>query len=343
LHLDAMEHALPRAVAAALVLEALLGAPRALAAPTEAEALFQRGRQLMAAGQLNEACVALDRSHALDPQLGTLLNLADCQERTHRLASAYVAFNAAADWAARNKEAKREQVARQRAEALKPRLASVAVELPAAVEQAEASLWLAGAGAPLRRWQLNGPAQNVPVDPGRYELRVEAPGFQAAQVPLEVADAPGVKRVPVALTPVTAPPPPPPLVSEDGAPPEATPAVAGAPAGVSASAGSGSSKLGLAAAVTGGALAVAGGVGLGYCLSVNAAVQRQQPGGTDFGSPTVTRAQFATVRTLYPLSWAVAGVGLAAAGAGLGLLLRGPAVTVTPLPGGVAVGAGGSF
>src|SRR5262245_37563455 len=46
-----------------------------------AEALFREGRQLMDSGAIAQACVKFEESLRLDPALGTMLNLAVCEER----------------------------------------------------------------------------------------------------------------------------------------------------------------------------------------------------------------------------------------------------------------------
>jgi hypothetical protein len=64
--------------------------PRALAQPAsvQAQSLFDDGQRLMQAGKLAEACAAFESSQKLDPAVITLLNLADCRERNHQLATA---------------------------------------------------------------------------------------------------------------------------------------------------------------------------------------------------------------------------------------------------------------
>src|SRR5437868_42497 len=64
------------------------GAP----AKAAAEALYQVGKRLMQQGQYPEACPKLAASQQLDPGVGTLLLLGECQERAGNLASAWLAF-----------------------------------------------------------------------------------------------------------------------------------------------------------------------------------------------------------------------------------------------------------
>ncbi|HEY1549617.1 MAG TPA: tetratricopeptide repeat protein, partial [Kofleriaceae bacterium] len=54
-----------------------------------ADETFERGRALMAKKQYAEACAAFEQSQRLDPQFGTLFNLADCEVQLGKLATAW--------------------------------------------------------------------------------------------------------------------------------------------------------------------------------------------------------------------------------------------------------------
>jgi hypothetical protein len=118
----------------------------------------------------------------MDAGVGTLLNLAECLEKTGRTASAWVEFRAAAAAARDAGQVDRERMARDRAAMLKPRLATLAIVLTPGKtaygiqikrngEIVEPLLW----GTPL------------PVDPGTHTVEVSAPGkktwMAAADVP----------------------------------------------------------------------------------------------------------------------------------------------------------------
>src|SRR5690349_1387185 len=75
-----------------LVFASLARMAHAQPAAAQAETLFDRGRDLLAAGKIAEACDAFESSQNLDPQLTTLLNLADCREKNKQLASAWGHF-----------------------------------------------------------------------------------------------------------------------------------------------------------------------------------------------------------------------------------------------------------
>jgi len=93
----------------------------------EAGQIFQQGRDLAKLGRFDEACELFARSYELDPALGTAVNLADCLERQGKLRHAWALF----DVVARNSQnvQSRAKLARQRADALLARLATVIVKL----------------------------------------------------------------------------------------------------------------------------------------------------------------------------------------------------------------------
>ena len=57
--------------------------------PAAAEALFAAGREAMERGDYAAACAKFDESERLDPAPGTLMNLADCNEKRGHLAAAW--------------------------------------------------------------------------------------------------------------------------------------------------------------------------------------------------------------------------------------------------------------
>src|SRR3954451_13696444 len=61
-----------------------------------AEALFEQGTELMGRNQLASACEKFEASEQLDAALGTMLRLADCQDRVGKTASAWAMFREAA-------------------------------------------------------------------------------------------------------------------------------------------------------------------------------------------------------------------------------------------------------
>src|SRR5436305_1863991 len=82
---------------------------------TGAQALFEEGRRLMAAGKYAEACPKLAASQKLDPGAGTLLNLASCYEKAGQNASSWATFKEAAAAARQSGHADWEKAAREKA------------------------------------------------------------------------------------------------------------------------------------------------------------------------------------------------------------------------------------
>src|SRR5690349_23552788 len=107
---------------------ALLAAPalcwctQAGAEESDAARLFREGRALVVEGRFADACPKLEESQRLEPRLGTLLNVAFCQERLGKLAAAWRGFQDAAHTARQQRDAERERFATSRADALAPRV-----------------------------------------------------------------------------------------------------------------------------------------------------------------------------------------------------------------------------
>ena len=133
-----------------------------------AQALFDDARRLMGEKKFADACPKLEESQKLDPGLGTLLNLAECQALTGRTASAWANFLEAAYQAKAAGQTKRENTARGRAAALEPRLSKLTI---LAVPGGKVEIKRDGA---VVASSLVGTA--VPVDPGEHVVSASAPG-----------------------------------------------------------------------------------------------------------------------------------------------------------------------
>src|SRR4051812_37121593 len=148
-----------------------------------AQALFDEAKALMAGGQAAAACPKLEESQRLDPRSGTLINLASCYEQTGRLASAWGRYVDAAASAKLQGNSEREQVARERAAALVPRLSKLAIVLAPALS--------ALPGLELRRdgAVVGQPAWGValPSDPGQHKVSATAPGHRPFEATVTVA------------------------------------------------------------------------------------------------------------------------------------------------------------
>lgn len=245
-------------VIAALALVAAL--PRAARAQASnaatAQALYDQAKTLMAEGDYAKACPKLEESQKLDPASGTLLNLADCYEHEGRTASAWSTFLEAAAAARNSGNAAREQVSRERARALVPKLSKLAIEVPESSRVDGLAITRDGLdiGPPL--W-----GTATPVDPGKHHVSATAPGHERWDGDIEVPPGGEVRKITVpALT----------EAPEAPAAPEAQPAAAAAapppppPSEPPPSTGLGTQKI--LALVAGGIGVVGAGIGAGFGL-----------------------------------------------------------------------------
>jgi hypothetical protein len=325
------------------VLVVLAAAPASGDKARRAEALFREGRALLKADLPQQACPRFRQSHEAEPALGTLLNLADCEERIGALVQAWLHFNDAAAWADRNREVPRADVARERASVLKGRLSWLALTAEKPVN-----------GLAVRvndfSTELGATSQSVPVNAGEVLVVATAPGMETYSAKVKVGPQSTVAfKIPALVDPSFAAMPPPAPAPENNArelsdlkdtgPSDApvesrllTPApLMTAEQTLVASPQSRAPRSGAYALMAGGgAVLVAGVIGLGVTLNAHDRAMRQQPGGPDYGNPTVTRQQFEQLQWAYPLSWVATVVGTTA-------LLGGATWAVVPMGAGVAV------
>jgi hypothetical protein len=147
-----------------------------------AEALFQEGRELLRDGKLAAACPKLAESYRLDPATGTLIALAMCHEEQGKIASAWAEYSDAASRAKNEGRTDRFEGSRDKANALKPRLSTLRVDVPDAVA-ATPSLEIRRDGVALGRATWNAA---IPVDGGSYVIEATAPGKQPFRATISV-------------------------------------------------------------------------------------------------------------------------------------------------------------
>ena len=186
-----------------------------------ARRLFVEGRKLAQDGKYAEACPKLEESLRLEVGVGTQFNLADCWEHIGRTASARALFLGAAASAKAAGQGDREQVLRERAAALEPRLSKLVIEVVAT----DAKLSVKRDDLPLESDSFG---KAVAIDPGKYTIKARAPGKQHWQKVVEVKAGTPVVTVEVpelqALKPADAPvaaasePTPPPAAKMEPAP-----------------------------------------------------------------------------------------------------------------------------
>ena len=143
------------------------------AAPTAADkkaadALFREGREHVESGDYAVACPKFLASFKLDPASSTLLNLADCHQRAGQTATAYERFSEALVLAKKLGRADREKTARERLDALEPKLTKVDLHI-----KEKGEITITRDGVPMTREEAGTP---VRVDPGPHTFFVSAAG-----------------------------------------------------------------------------------------------------------------------------------------------------------------------
>jgi hypothetical protein len=147
--------------------------------PAAAETLFRAGREHAQAGDWANACPMFVESNRLDFALGTLMNLAACEEHVGRLATAWERYRELLDSLSPSDD-RRAFVAASvvRLERLVPRL-TVFLAVPAAegtiVTRDDVDLGGGSIGA------------DLPVDPGEHAIVVVAPGRTARRYAIKLA------------------------------------------------------------------------------------------------------------------------------------------------------------
>src|SRR5215472_3244398 len=98
--------------------------------PAAAEELFRKGREAIRRGDYAAGCPMFEESQRLDPSVGTLMNVADCEEHDGALATAWGHWHDIVDAMARSGD-DRIGVARSRLEGLDKRVPRLTVHLSA--------------------------------------------------------------------------------------------------------------------------------------------------------------------------------------------------------------------
>ena len=149
---------------------------------TDAEELFRRAKGLMAEKKDREACPLFEESERLDPQMGTLLNLAICHENVGRIASAWGEFRAVEQQARVANREERVKLAHERAAKLEPRLSRIKLLVPIDTKPPGMVVKVDGEAKSEALWS------GIPVDVGTRSVEVSAPGKKTATSKVKVDD-----------------------------------------------------------------------------------------------------------------------------------------------------------
>jgi hypothetical protein len=184
---------------------------------TVAETLFREARAEMKTGAYASACPKLAESQRLDPSPGTLLNLAICERRLGRVATAWVRFREVLDTVpARDPRA---QIARDELAQLEPQLPMLRIVVAPDVA---ATVRIRLDGVELGSASLN---VDLPVDPGQHRLEVADAAGRTAETSIAVAlgerierELPPLPAAPLATPTPAEPPQPRPLPQRQAQP-----------------------------------------------------------------------------------------------------------------------------
>jgi hypothetical protein len=199
-----------------------------------AQALFDEAKALTAAGKYEEACPKFLASLKLDQKPGAAINLADCYEKSGKLASAWARYVEAATLAERVHQADRQQYAKDHASVLEPLLSRLTIAVAAPVS----GMQVRRDGEPIDAAVLG---SALPVDAGQHVIEVTAPGKKPWSSTVTVAAGAAQVKIDVPTL--------------EDAPPEAGPAAPSGPSGLGAQriAGIALASVGLAGVVVGAA------------------------------------------------------------------------------------------
>ncbi len=316
----------------------------AVAQEAEANVLFDQGRALMGQKRFDEAAQKFEHSHALDPAVGTLLNLAECYVALGRTASAWSAFRDASGLAAASKQGDRERYAAKRAKELEPDLSTLVLVVP---EEARVEGLIVTRDANMIPEALWGTP--VPVDPGVIRLDATAPGREPWKVERTVAARRDRVEVVVPVLALTPPKPAPEPVAVPAAPPAPAPA-APAPATATEPVKSEDPSVRTAAYVVGGAGLVLVGAGVYFFVDSRSKFDEANCPDNRCVYGVGDKSLHDEGRTLETVSYVTGGAGIAALAIGTYLFLSSggsepaaPRVGVSTTPGGASLDLRGSF
>ncbi|HTV19099.1 MAG TPA: hypothetical protein VMG12_10520 [Polyangiaceae bacterium] len=273
-----------------------------------ADARFERGRTLMAAGRFAEARDELEASQRAEPATGTLLNLAVCNEELGQTATAREQFLAAEAASLRDGRADRVELARTHLAKLAPLLAYVMLVVPKASRPAQLELRLDDRVVAASGWNVP-----TPIDPGEHVVVARAPGV--AERSFAVHGVAGSVQV---------------VLIDSAAAPAATPALANAPPPADARVAAPPSPLRILAWTLGGAGVASLGAGVYFgARAFSAWDDRERRCPLDVCSDEGRRAQRTAERAAFDANLTV-GIGLVALATGAGLYWLGEADAVEP-------------
>lgn len=195
---------LPRLALPMLLHGSTVWAQASSSAREQADVLFESGKAALKAGDWTSACIDFQRSRELDESPSTVVKIARCQEHDGKLlralselgrALSLIRVKPASDAHARELQA----LIQSSITTLEARLAHLRVRLNPQPSQAT----LLVDGQPLTTSGNSQTEGEVPMDPGKHTVHVEAAGYTASPLSIELAERQWLE-LDLVLTPVPA-------------------------------------------------------------------------------------------------------------------------------------------
>jgi hypothetical protein len=168
-----------------VVAAAALGTPTLARAedahdPAAAEVLFRQGREASEQQDFSVACAKFRESNRLDPAVGTVFNIAACEEKLGHLATAWTLFREVVQRLPSDDN--RHAIAEQRAAALEGRLPKLTVHRTA---EPGVDVEVRRDGVLLGNASLD---TALPIDPGEHRISVTATGRAPREFTTQIAE-----------------------------------------------------------------------------------------------------------------------------------------------------------
>jgi hypothetical protein len=165
------------------LMTALIASPALAAGGDRAIALdlFEQGRTLLKDGNYEAALTKFDAAAQVMRTFGILLNIAECQEKLGRTASAWATWSEARAVASESHNADDETIAAERQKSLEPKLSRLTIVVPPGAAAPDLEIRRDGGVVPREAW-----GAAIAVDPGAHVIEARAPGRMARKIDVEV-------------------------------------------------------------------------------------------------------------------------------------------------------------
>lgn len=204
-------HAIAIVFLLAVPVAGALGASHALAADDDRAAaldLFAQGRELVRAGEYQAALSKFAAAAKIMRTFGILLNIAECEEKLGRTASAWATWAEARSVAVEGHRADDEAMALERQRALEPSLSRLTIVVPTAADLPDLEIRRDGEVVARAAW-----GTAIAVDPGAHVVEAKAVGRETKTFDIMVPPKAGRATLTIiplgeAPTPASSQPPP---------------------------------------------------------------------------------------------------------------------------------------